>query len=890
MSLSAGTPLGPYEIVGLLGAGGMGEVYRARDSRLQREVAIKIVASGTATDADRLARFEQEARATAALNHPNIVGVFDIGQSEHGPYIVSELLDGEALRERLGRGRVPVRTALDIAVQVTRGLAAAHDRGIVHRDLKPDNIFITKDGHAKILDFGLAKLQETMPAIGHAETVATIQSPARTGPGLLLGTVGYMAPEQVRGEPADHRSDIFALGCVLYELLAGRRAFGGASHVETMNAILTIDPAEIGADGSAPISGSVDRVLRRCLEKDPGQRFQSSRDLAFALEAVADSRASSDLVASAAPRRTVSISRALPWAVALVMAAALAWSMRPTQPPPPPPRLVFSVRTPATLSGNQFALSPSGSLIVTTFTKDNIPHLWIEPLNGDPGALLAPTERASMPFFSGDGRWIGFFSQHDGLKRVNVEGGPAQRLAPVEDGLGGTANQDGVIVFAPGRSGPLFAVSENGGAVAPLTTLNAAREELAHSHPQFLPDGRHFIYLVTSAKPEHTGLYVASLDSPAGTFLVNTQLKGLVAAPGYLLFMRDATLMARPFDIERLALSGDEFQVYESVGGFVPNGAAGIAVAANGTLAVRRQFDQVVPRSLRWVTRDGRSTAAVPEVAEFSSLALSPDGRRVAVGKLVRNLFQPAADLWIIDLERGSQTRFTSDATHHDLGAWSHDGMVAYAKGQLGATSEIYVRDAGSIAPERRVATLGGGNARVTGWSPDGKSIVYEHNDRQDSSVVVLPLDDESKAAPVVDSPRFNELEGRISPDGRLLVYQSSESGRQEIYVVEFPVAKSRTAVSTNGGASPHWTQNGKEIVFQNGSEILAADVSVSKAGAFQASVPRRLATINGLADWDVTADGQRIIASVSEGETSLTNVQQPILIIQNWQPGSAIR
>src|SRR5438552_3735340 len=574
MTFDTGTKLGRYEIRAKIGEGGMGEVYRARDTQLGRDVAVKVLPSTYSVDEHRLSRFEQEASAASALNHPNILIVHDIGSHEGSPYVVSELLEGETLRKRISGAPLAQRRAIEYALKIANGLAAAHEKGIVHRDLKPDNIFITKDGRVKILDFGIAKLTQA------DATRSQTDIPTRrvdTGPGVVMGTVGYMSPEQVRGQAVDHRSDIFSFGAILYEMLSGRRAFHGESAADTMSAILKEDPPDL-SDTNQNISPALERLVNHCLEKNPESRFHSASDLAFALEAISGSSGASDqtmMAMTSLPLRE-RIRKQLPWIIAALLALALiaalpfvflylrsAPASRPNVvramiPPPENAHLLYF---------NQMAVSPDGlRLAFVAIGANGVTSLWLRPLGAFSTQPLTGTEGASYPFWSPDSRFIGFFA--DGkLKKIDAAGGPPQTLCDAPSGRGGTWNRDGVIVFAPDLYSVLYRVSAAGGAPAPLP-LDQSRKEKVQHFPCFLPDGRHFLYRggVTSAyaRDKGNGIYLGSLDSSEAKLILNDDTYAIYAS-GHLLFWRDWALMAQPVDAQDLQLSAEAVPIAEQV-------------------------------------------------------------------------------------------------------------------------------------------------------------------------------------------------------------------------------------------------------------------------------------------------------------------------------------
>src|SRR5262245_55224409 len=708
--LLPGQSVGAYKILALLGRGGMGVVYRARDERLRRDVAIKVLPASFANDADRLRRFEQEAHATSALNHPNILTIYDIGLQDGAPFIVAELLEGEELRAQLESGALPMRKALEYAQQIAMGLAAAHEQGIVHRDLKPENLFVTKDGRVKILDFGLAKLRPLQPgAVGsHAPTQRRL-----TDPGVVMGTVGYMSPEQVRVQETDHRSDIFAFGAILYEMLSREQPFRAASAIEVMNAILNEEPPEL-SETNVKISPQLEKIVRRCLEKKPERRFQSASDLGFALETLAlpsGSRWETSTATSAVETSRAKAllgSREKLWvgiAALALLAAGFAWAYFIHRPTTDARLMKLSLLPPDNSSFGHIAVSPDGQWLAFTAATGSKVQLWLRALASSEVKPLEGTEGATYPFWSPDSHFIGFFA--DGkLKKVEVSGGLPARLCDVGIGTGGTWSREGVILFSALGSRAISRVAATGG--APTTVLRAdfERQQMETHDPSFLPDGRHFLYFVmSSGAKEVRGIYVASLDGGVRRRLLGDDSNALYAPSGsgggYLLFGREGALLAQPFDADTLQLGGEAFQVAGRVGtvlGSTSYHRRNFSVSGNGVLVFdprpNRQRSQLL-----WVDRSGRIINSLEGWDNVSSPNLAPDDRRFLV---VRTSPQNINnDIWLSDVTSGTPVQFTFDPGSDQVGTWSPDASrIVWASNRSG-NFDLYEKDASGTGQDR---------------------------------------------------------------------------------------------------------------------------------------------------------------------------------------------
>jgi serine/threonine protein kinase len=895
MTLSPGSRLGPYEIAALIGAGGIGEVYRARDPRLDRDVAIKVLYGASSGEPDRLRRFEQEARATAALNHPNILAVHDIGTHEGVPYIVSELLEGTTLRAAIGSvsgsavgGGVAVRKAIDYAIQIARGLAAAHDKGIVHRDLKPDNVFVTPAGHVKILDFGLAKLTEAAPPVAGLSEALTVAPSSE--PGMVLGTVGYMAPEQVRAQGADHRADIFAFGAILYEMLSGQRAFSGASAADTMTAILEKDPPDLPlADRKIP--PGLARIVDRCLEKQPAARFQTAADLAFALEGLSSSSASIAADTSVSGARSVRPSARPSWLVAGVscvatllvgIPAALYVALPPTS---EPVVTRLDVVTPPTTDPFSFAISPDGRQLVFVANGEKGSQLWLRPLDQATAQPLAGTEGAAYPFWAPDSRALGFFA--DGrLKRLDLGGGTPQVLANAPTGRGGTWNADGLIVFAPNTTNRLMRVSATGGTPTPVTTLGTGQG--SHRWPQFLADGRRVLFFVALGQEQARGVHVASLDGGEPVRVIAAET-GAYTASGLLLRVAQSVLVGQPFDPDTALVAGDSLPVAQTVG--ADSTLAWGAFSVSNSALAYRSGTSIARRQLVWIDRTGKTVGALgaPDDSAFSAPSLAPDGQRVA---LYRTL-QGNPDVWLMDAGRGVASRFTFDESMEANPVWAPDGSrLVFRSGRNGAY-DLFERPASGAADEQPLLVTPQSKSPLD-WSRDGRILLYANqDDKTGSDLWALPMIGDRTPFPVVQTA-FDEIHGQFSPDGRWLAYASNESGQFEVYVRPFPDAGGKWQVSTGGGTQPRWGRNGQEILYvAPDARLMAAPIRVVQggidAGAPVALFPTRLATgsniiaagYNASAQYAVAPDG-RFLVNINADDA----VASPITIVLNWRAG----
>jgi serine/threonine protein kinase/Tol biopolymer transport system component len=881
MTLASGTKLGRYEIRSKIGAGGMGEVYQARDMELGRDVAVKVLPSSFSADATRLQRFQQEACAAGALNHPNILSIHDVGKHDGSPYVVSELLEGETLRKRIGGTALGQRRALDYALQIANGLAAAHEKGIIHRDLKPENIFVTNDSRVKILDFGLAKLTQLD---GNQSQTDVPTRRVDTDPGVVMGTVGYMSPEQLKGRTVDQRSDIFSFGAILYEMLSGRRAFHGESAAETMSAILKEDPPEL-TDTNKTVSPTLERLVHHCLEKNPESRFHSARDLAFALESLSGSMpisAETTVISTLAPRRwtrreLVLASVAVVGAVATI-ALALAmgfWASRTTR---TETKAVLVINPPEKSGFSSFAISPDGLRLVFVATDATGKSLlWVRPIDSMTAQPLSGTDEAALPFWSPDSRFIGFFASGK-LKKIEVTGGTVQTLCGSIVPRGGTWNADGVILFSPSPNDPIYRVAAAGGAPTTVTKLDPSRQESSHRWPYFLPDGRHFLYSVNGG-PQSQGLYVTSLDGTDNQRLLNVPNSIVAyAAPGYLLFRKDSTLMAQAFDAVKLQLSGEPFPVAEQVGYEVASFQTFFSVSQTGVLVYSSGSSGNTQQT--WVDRSGKEIGVLGGPGNLIRPWLSPDGKRVAVDGVD---LQGNRDIWLVELASGKPTRFTFDPGQDLFPVWSPDGSRIVFTSDQDGPRHLYQKAATGAGKEELLLKTDL-NKFPTDWSTDGRYILFTANDPKTKlDVWVLPLVGDQKPFAYLQT-EAGERNARFSPDGRWVAYCSDESGTLQIYVQTFPTLGGKQMISSNGGYFLAWRRDGKELFYVSlDKKMMAVDIK-EEGTTLKIGQPKPLFDLHipsnaAVAQFAVTADGQKFLAAKPVAE----NTSAPIAVVLNW-------
>jgi Tol biopolymer transport system component len=903
MSLTPGTRLGAYEITGQLGAGGMGEVYRARDTRLDRDVAIKVLPPDLAADPQFRARFNREARTISQLQHPHICTLHDIGDADGTAFLVMELLQGETLAERLKKGTLPLDEALQIAIDVADGLSAAHKQGIVHRDLKPANIMLTRTG-AKLLDFGLAKHRDEHASLSATVSAAATDAASLTAVGTILGTLPYMAPEQIEGLDVDARTDIFALGAVLYEMITGRRAFQGKSQPSLIAAILSTDPPA-PSHVLAGISPNLDHVVTRCLAKDPANRWQSVRDLGLELEWAKAPVTSSETAAAAARRagRLTIVSLAL---VIVAVGALIASVMyvRSFRSATTAPDIRFEI--PATGSPFNLTISPDGrSVAYVAPSETGVAMLWVRPLNALEARMLPGTNGAQTPDWSADGQSLVFVVPGERkVKKVDVAGGPAQTLADLQGGFSrSTSNREGIILFG-NTLGGIRRVSASGGDASAITELDRSRGEVGHNTPWFLPDGRHFLYTAWSTQPENRAIYVGSLDSTIRKRLMTAESKALYAPPGFLLFLRAQTLMARRFDADRLEFTGDAVRVAEDVAYNPQLGQSAFYASDEGTLIYRKGSVVERPGTRQWVWKDRagntRGTLDLPLTANVD-LRLSPDGTRVAYfngGSEAFILGSGSGDVWIYDLDRNLPTRLTTDAAPSGFPVWSPDGtrVVFSSRRGTAAATALYEKASNGAVPEQIVLQPESGTVVFArDWSQDGRFVVFEkfstlRRGLPRRELWMLPMSGERKPSPYL-ATAFDEGQPVLSPDGRWLAYVSNETLTNQVVVQPFPDPSSgKWQISADGGVYPRWRHDGRELYYLDPQRRIVA-VAVGAEGGFTVGKPTPLFetglpfSSNGPpVPYDVSGDGQRFLIAVPQDPSPPTTNATPITVVLNWQ------
>ncbi|MGI8783712.1 MAG: protein kinase domain-containing protein [Acidobacteriota bacterium] len=884
MTLSAGTRLGPYEVGKLLGAGGMGEVYRATDTKLRRDVALKVLPGEFSRDDERMARLEREAQLLASLNHPHIAAIYGLEESNGVRALAMELVDGPTLGERIAAGPIPVDEALPIARQIAEALEYAHDKGIIHRDLKPANVKITHDGNVKVLDFGLAKALEGDPAAVDAAKSPTITF-AATQAGVIMGTAAYMSPEQARGKPADRRSDIWAFGCVLYEMLTGRPAFEGETVSDTLAAVLRADIDWRSLPAAAP--PSIRQLLRRCLDRDPKRRLQSVAEARIAVQVTEENPITA---ANESPAARAGWKQILPWAATAVMAVLAAsllfWPPSRGADAQPSFRLVVALPPNENLRATvklATAISPDGSRLAYVATRGGQVQLFIRPLDQFEAAPIEGTEGASNPFFSPDGQWVGYFAQGK-LKKIPISGGaPVEICRGTEDERGASWGTDNVIIFTPTTRPDkgLFKVSAAGGAPEMITTPDRGKDEGNHRWPEVLPGGKWVLFTIESpgrSSFDEARIGLLSLETGERRVLIEGGSNARYSSTGHILYGRTGRIFGAPFDLDRLQVTGPSVPILEGVRTLPTTGAAHFSLSRSGSLVYVPDTAGGGIQSLRWVDRQGSSTPIAAPRRSYISTSLSPDG-----GQLALTIGAADSDIWLYDLRRGILTRLTFEIGDDFMPCWTPDGKRVTYSSEKNGPANLFWRPIDGSAPEERL--LESRYDQYPGsWSRDGRLLAYEeeHPDTQ-KDIWVLPRDGDRKPRPFLRTP-FDEEAPRFSPDGRWIAYTSTESGHGEVYVQAFPGPGGKRQITTGGGQGPVWGPNGKELFYLNPENRLMV-VSVETHLSFTISVPRQISPMPTALGtrygrvYDITPDGRRFVVVKEDEESGSTHLN----VVLNW-------
>ncbi len=878
MSLSAGTKLGPYEILAPIGAGGMGEVYRAKDTRLGRDVAVKVLPASLSSSAELRQRLDREAKTISALSHPHICTLHDVGHQDGIDYLVMEYLEGETLADRLGKSALPMDQALRIGIEILGALDAAHRSGIIHRDLKPGNVMLTKSG-VKLLDFGLAKLAvPDKSGVSQATSLPTAlqESQPLTTRGTILGTFQYMAPEQLEGGEADARSDIFAFGCVLYEMLTGQKAFTGKSQASLIGSIMNSDPAPISSI-QPMIPASLDRIVKGCLAKEPEHRWSTAHDVMLQLQWIAEGGSMAGVPAPVVARRKNR--EKLAWglfAAALVGAAALAYGFVRRAPQPPPIVRFDIVPPPEIATMDVPRISPDGRTLAFDATDlEGKARIWVRPLNSLVAQPLPGTEGGVRPFWSPDSKYVAFISEGV-MKKVDVSGGPPTKICDAPGGSDGTWSPEGVILWDGTGTDPIYRVSAAGGSRAVAVGLDAALKQTGVGWPEFLPDGRHFLYLANGEKPEDSAYWIGSIDSKEREKLAPAQTLVTYSPPGYLLFVRDRTLVAQPFDAKARRITGEPVPLAEKIG--TDNvGLARFSVSRNGVLAYRTGE---TGGRLLWRDRAGRELDTLGDPGDYANPSLSPSGDRLAFN--LTDSRNGKGDIWIRDLARGVNSRFSLGPGNNVRPVWSPDGERIVFTSDRGGPFDIYEKSSRGAGEEKLILKSDEPKS-ASSWTRDGRYIGFTtRNQKTLQDAWALPTFGDRKPIAIAASP-FAESQPMFSPDGRLVAYVSNESGRDEIYLQTFPDAGGKWQVSNGGGSDPSWRGDGKELYYRSPDGKLMA-VEIRGGADVQAGIPQALFVLRvrpGIPrnKYAPSADGQKFLVAAPLGRDAMS----PTTIVLNW-------
>ena len=872
-----GQTLSHYKITAKLGEGGMGEVYRATDTKLNRDVALKVLPEAFAADRERMTRFSREAQVLASLNHPNIASIYGLEDSDDKHALVLELVEGETLAERIQKGAIPLEESLNIALQMAEALEAAHEKGIIHRDLKPANVKITPEGKVKVLDFGLAKALED-------ETPATdlTSSPTRTGTavGVIMGTAGYMSPEQARGQAVDKRTDIWAFGCVLYEMLTGKQVFGGETVTDILAAIVHEDPDWEALPEGTP--RAIQRLLRRCLQKDPHDRLRHIGDAGIEVrEALSDPFGVTPLPVEAPLPQQSSWRQVLPWAMAGILAVGLGlgtWNALRGRSPQPGGVTRWDIDVPpgTSLGGEGLVLAPDGSRAVFALHRKQTTQLYAREMAQLDVTPLRGTEGASNPFFSPNGEWIGFFAENR-LNKIAAGGGPPVPLADARSSFGGSWTEDETIVYAPSYSGGLRQVSADRGPAIELTPPDSAAGVLGHWWPQVLPGGRAVLFTIFSTPIETARIGLLFLETGEQRVLIEGGVFARYLLSGHMVYARGETLMAVPFDLTRLMVTGSAVPVVGGVRFEPSEGQSHYSVSEGGSLAYAPPPDD---RMLAWIDKEtGEVQRISGEYRRFADPRLSPDGQRVALTIQGVN-----PDIWVYDLGRGTFTRLTFGAANEEAAVWTPDGeRVIFLSEQ--PVYDLYWKTADGSG-EAELLLASDHDKLPNSVAPDGTALAFTENDpKNGGDLWVLSLDGEGDAREFL-STAFDEEAAAFSQDGNWLAYHSNESGRFEVYVVPYPGLGAKQQISTDGGTQPMWSRGGRELFYRREDEIMA--VSIDTTAGFKTGAPRMVTEQTSVGDtisqrfirgYDATLGGERLLMILPAPDSKPT---KPIVVL-NW-------
>lgn len=902
MALAPGTRLGPYDIVAPLGAGGMGEVYRARDTRLGRDVALKVLPAAFAHASERMVRFEREAKVLASLNHPNIASIYGLEESNGVRALVMELVEGRTLAERIKQGPIALDEALPIAKQIAEGLEYAHNRGIIHRDLKPSNIKLRADGAVKILDFGLAKALEGEVTEEESQNSPTL-SAAATRAGLLLGTAAYMSPEQARGKRVDRRADIWAFGCVLYEMLTGRGTFSGETTSDILACVIRAEPDWAALPAST--TPRIRELLLRCLQKDARQRLQAIGDARIAIEEILSGSRSTSEAGTGGTAPNVWQGR-IGWALlglGLALGAAgaglIAWYLRPARAPQATGRVAFTFPAPQEKSkvwvvgGFPLAdftdvdISADGNEIAYLASDGKARRVFLRPMDRLEGSGLPGTDGALSPFFSPDGQWIGFFAEGK-LKKVSIHGGEPVALCEVPSmNRGASWGPDDRIIFAPTLFGGLMRVSASGGAPELFSSPDASKGERSYRWPEILPGEKAVVYVIAETKDvgffTQSKIAVERIDTHEKKILPIQGTYPRYSPSGHLLFAREGRLFAVPFDAKRLEVTGSPVPVLDGVKSSPNSGNASFMVSVTGSLVYRPQDESEPEGKLVWVDRKNQVQALLAPSRRYSSPAISPDGQRIAISIFSGN----HVDVWVYEIPHGTLTRLTFDE-NSTAPLWSVDGKRIAFRTTRGVDSGILWKPADGSGTEENLVPRLGLITIPTSWSPDGKFLAY-YSIGTDTGrdIFIAPLQGEREPRPFLQT-KFDELHPRFSPDGRWIAYTSNESGQFQVYVQPFPGPGGKWQVSVAGGSQPIWARDGRELFYLSPNSDQVMSVSVTTQPNFSASPPRTVAntppnlltTALPSSIYDVSPDGKRFLFVKANAENS---PPEEVRVVLNW-------